>query len=86
MTKEEKLKHLIVCACGNCELEGHAKETLRDYTDEEMAQAKIDALAFAEEQALRETEMAAKAEAKASALAKLTALGLTEEEAQALVK
>jgi hypothetical protein len=37
------------------------------------------------DQAAREAEEAAKAEAKASGIAKLLALGLTEAEAQALV-
>ena len=38
-----------------------------------------------ESQRLLEAEQTAKAEAKASALAKLTALGLNEEEVQALI-
>lgn len=56
-----------------------------DLTDEEIAQLEKDA---AENLARRKDEEAkakAKAEAKASAIAKLAALGLTEEEATALV-
>jgi hypothetical protein len=55
-------------------------------TAEEIAQREADAAAFAAEQAAREAEAAAAAEAKASGIAKLLALGLTEEEANALVK
>jgi len=54
-------------------------------TDEEIAQRELDALKFAEEQAQREAEAQAKADAKASGIAKLMALGLSEEEALALV-
>ena len=54
-------------------------------TAEEIADMETMAAKAAEEQALREAEMAAQAEAKASALAKLAALGLTEEEAKAIV-
>ncbi len=59
--------------------------TIEEYTDEEMAQFEADAARYAEEQAKRQAEIEAKAEAKASALAKLEALGLTEEEANALI-
>ena len=55
-------------------------------TAEEIAQREADAAAFAAEQAAREAEAAAIAEAKANGIAKLMALGLTEEEAQALTK
>ena len=55
-------------------------------TPEEIAQREADAAAFAEEQAAREAEAAAKAAAKESGIAKLLALGLTQEEAEALVK
>lgn len=54
-------------------------------TDEEIEQLEKDEANFAIEQAKREAEAQAKAEAKASALAKLAALGLTEEEANALI-
>jgi hypothetical protein len=53
-------------------------------TAEEIAQHEADAIAFAEQKAQEEAEAEAKAEAKASALAKLTALGLTEDEAKAI--
>ena len=55
-------------------------------TPEEIAQREADAAAFAEEQAAREAEAVAKAAAKESGIAKLLALGLTQEEAEALVK
>jgi hypothetical protein len=53
-------------------------------TAEEIAQLEADRAAAEAAQAAAEAEAAAKAEAKASALAKLAALGLTEEEAQAI--
>jgi len=56
-----------------------------ELTAEEIAQREADAILFAEQIASRQTEAEAKAEAKASALAKLEALGLTEEEAKAIV-
>ena len=55
-------------------------------TAEEIAQHEADAAAFAEAQAAREAEAAAKEAAKASGIAKLLALGLTQEEAEALLK
>jgi hypothetical protein len=55
-------------------------------TPEEIAQREADAAAFAEAEAARLAEAEAAAAAKASALSKLAALGLTEEEANALVK
>ena len=58
--------------------------TERPMTEQEVADMQARAAAFAAEQAARDAEAAAKAEAKASALAKLTALGLTEAEAQAI--
>lgn len=54
-------------------------------TAEEIAQQEADAALWAEEQAIREAEAQAKANAKTSAIAKLIALGLTEEEAQAFI-
>lgn len=57
----------------------------RPLTKEEIAQREADAKAYAELEAARKAELNAKAEAKASALAKLTALGLTEDEAKAIV-
>jgi len=55
-------------------------------TAEEIAQREADAAAFAAEQAAREAEAAAKEAARQSGIEKLLALGLTEEEAEALVK
>jgi hypothetical protein len=76
MTEQE-----YIAAETNCET---GETTYRPMTDEEIADIK----AMAQEQEARnaalETELAAKAEAKASALAKLTALGLSEEEAKAI--
>jgi DNA-binding transcriptional regulator YhcF (GntR family) len=60
--------------------------TERPLTSEEIAQREADAVAFVEEQAAREAEATAAAEAKTSGIAKLMALGLTEAEANALVK
>ena len=59
---------------------------LVDLTLEEMAQREKTAI---KEEQLRQKELAekqAKIDAKASALAKLSALGLTEEEVQAIIK
>jgi phosphopantetheine adenylyltransferase len=59
---------------------------LVDLTSEEMAQREKTAI---KEEQLRQKELAekqAKIDAKASALAKLSALGLTEEEVQAIIK
>lgn len=56
-----------------------------ELTDEEIAQLEADAKANAEVLAQKEAEEAAKTAAKASALAKLTALGLSEAEAQTIV-
>ena len=67
----------------NCQT---GEQSVVPLTAEEIAQREADAAAFAAEQAAREAEAAAAAEAKASGIAKLMALGLTEEEAQALVK
>jgi hypothetical protein len=60
--------------------------TERPLTSEEIAQREAQAAAAATEQAAREAEATAAAEAKASGIAKLLALGLTEAEANALVK
>jgi hypothetical protein len=56
----------------------------RPMTDEEVAAQEARAIEYAELQTEREAQAQAKAEAKASALAKLEALGLTEEEAEAI--
>ena len=50
-----------------------------NYSDEFLAKQEQDRIAF-------EEKKQAKIDAKASALAKLTALGLTEEEVQAIIK
>ena len=62
------------------------ERTELELTPEEIEQHEKDALALAERQAEAEAEATAKAEAKASGIAKLLALGLTEDEANALVK
>lgn len=60
------------------------EEEYREYTDEEMIQHEKDVAEFAQMQAEREAKEKELAENKASALAKLTALGLSEEEAKAI--
>lgn len=54
-------------------------------TAEEIAEREAKAAQAAEEEAAREAEAVAKAEALASAQAKLTALGLTEDEVNAIL-
>jgi len=61
------------------------RESIIPLTEEEIAQREADAAQAAIERAEREAEDQAKADAKASAITKLTALGLSEEEALALV-
>lgn len=56
-----------------------------ELTAEEIAQAEADAITFAAERADREAQLAAEQAAKESAIAKLLALGLTAEEAAAIV-
>lgn len=60
------------------------EQSIIELTDAEIAQMEIDRQAWEVEQAAREVEAQAKAEIRASALAKLTALGLTEDEAKAI--
>lgn len=60
-------------------------ETIVELTDEEIAQKEADMLAFQQQELEKIAEEEAKAAAKASAIAKLTALGLTEEEALAII-
>lgn len=67
----------------NCETK---EETIVPLTAEEIAQREADAAVFAAAQADRLAAAEAAAAAKASGIAKLLALGLTEEEANALVK
>ena len=57
-----------------------------ELTAEEISQREADAAAFAEAEAERTAAAEAAAEAKASGIAKLLALGLTEAEANALIK
>ena len=59
--------------------------TERPLTADEIAQREADAAAAAAAEAERAAEERAKADAKASAIAKLAALGLTPEEAAAIV-
>lgn len=59
---------------------------LVDLTSEEIAQQQIDAQKEEVRKQAEEQEKQAKIDAKASALAKLSALGLTEEEVQAIIK
>jgi hypothetical protein len=67
----------------NCE----TKEQIEvELTDEEVAQLEADRAKAEAERAEQEAAEAAKAEAKASAQAKLAALGLTEDEINALIK
>ena len=54
-------------------------------TAEEIAQYELDKIESEERQVAIQAEIEAKAEAKASALAKLAELGLTEDEAKAIV-
>jgi len=73
----ETLTKLVVdCSTG--------EQSVVPLTAEEIAQREADAAAYAEQKAAEEAAAAAKEAAKAAALAKLAALGLTEEEAQAL--
>lgn len=65
----------------NCETN---EITIVEFTDEEIAQLEKDIADHALMAAQEELEAQAKADAKASAIAKLTALGLSEEEATAL--
>jgi len=57
----------------------------REMNAEEIAQFEKDAAEAAEAQRLIEAEQTTKAEAKASAIAKLTALGLNEDEINAII-
>ena len=68
----------------DCSVPGGAV-TERPLTAEEIAQREADAAAAAAAEAERLAEEEAKAAAKASALAKLEALGLTADEASALL-
>lgn len=75
----ETLTKLVVnCATG--------EEQVIALTAEEIAQRQADAEAAATAKAAADAAAEAAAEAKASGIAKLLALGLTEDEANALVK
>jgi hypothetical protein len=67
----------------NCETGVQEVLTL---TAEEIAQRETDAAAYAIQKAEADAAAEATAEAKASGMAKLLALGLTEAEANALIK
>jgi hypothetical protein len=71
-------KLIINCATG--------EQTEVELTSEEIAQREADAAAYAAEKAAADAAAEAAAEAKASGLAKLMALGLTQDEANALTK
>jgi len=71
-------KLVINCATG--------EKTEVELTAQEIAQREADAAAYAAEKAAADAAAEATAEAKASGLAKLIALGLTEDEANALIK
>lgn len=58
---------------------------LEKLTEEEQAQRDAELARMQEEQAAREAEQIAKEEAKISGMAKLMNLGLTEDEAKALI-
>jgi len=67
----------------NCET---GVQEILPLTAEEIAQREADAAAYAIQKAAEDAAAEAAAEAKASGIAKLLALGLTEAEANALVK
>jgi hypothetical protein len=75
----ETLTKLVV----NCET---GVQEVIPLTAEEIAQREVDAAAYAVAEAERIAAAEAAAAVKASGIAKLLALGLTEEEANALVK
>ena len=75
----ESLTKIVI----NCETK---EQTIVPLTAEEIAQREADAAAFAVAEAERIAAAEAAAEAKASGIAKLLALGLTQDEANALVK
>ncbi len=75
----EQLTKIVI----NCETK---EETIVPLTAEEIAQREADAAAYAAQKAIDDAAATAAAEAKASGLAKLLALGLTEAEANALIK
>jgi hypothetical protein len=81
--KGEKMSETLTAIEVNCTT---GEVTERPLTSEEIAQREADATAYAEQKAIDDAAAEAAAEAKASGIAKLLALGLTEAEANALVK
>lgn len=77
MSEEVLTKIVVDCATGQTQV--------LPLTEEEIAQREADALAAQAAEAERIAAEEAASAAKASALAKLTALGLTEEEALAII-
>ena len=77
MTEEILTKLIINCETG--------EKTYVPLTVDEIAERELEIKEYQERKAIEEAEAQVKAEAKASALAKLEALGLTEEEAAALI-
>jgi TctA family transporter len=75
---ETLTKVVVDCSTG--------EQSIVPLTAEEIAQREADAAAFAVAEAERIAAAEAAADAKASGIAKLLALGLTEDEANALVK
>jgi hypothetical protein len=71
-------KVIVDCSTG--------EQTVIPLTAEEIAQREVDEAAFAIAEAERQAALEAEAEAKTSGIAKLLALGLTEAEANALIK
>lgn len=75
---EQFLKAVVDCSTGEV--------SMIPLTEEEIAEREAAALAYAAEKAAADAAAAAKEAARQSGIAKLLALGLTEEEANALVK
>lgn len=75
---EQFLKAVVDCSTGEV--------SMIPLTEEEIAEREAAALAYAAEKATADAAAAAKEAARQSGIAKLLALGLTEEEANALVK
>ena len=67
----------------NCET---GEQSIIPLTAEEIAQIEADRIAFEEAQAAEQAEAEAKEATRQSGIAKLLALGLTEDEANALIK
>jgi hypothetical protein len=76
MATEILTKVTVDCSTG--------EQTIEPLTADEIAQLEASRAQAEADRVAAKAEATAKAEAKASALAKLTALGLTEEEAKAI--